>query len=115
MFENTGNEVQYFPHGTLKLQSDVPGAKMWAVALDKAMLTYFEVQPNCRFEKHNHNSEQITFVLEGELFFEIPEGTICVKKGEIIAIPSDIPHAAFTTESTVKAVDAWSPIMEKYR
>jgi quercetin dioxygenase-like cupin family protein len=45
----------------------------------------------------------------------VPQGTICVKKGEIIAIPSNIPHAAFTTESTVKAVDAWSPIMEKYR
>ena len=115
MFENTGNKVQHFPHGTLKLQSDVPGAKMWGVALEKAMLTYFEVQPNCRFEKHNHESEQITFILEGELFFEVPEGTVSVKKGEVIAIPSDIPHAVFTTESTVKAVDAWSPVMKKYK
>ncbi len=115
MLENTGHKVQHFPHGTLKLQPDVPGAKMWGVALEKAMLTYFEVQPNCRFEKHNHESEQITFILEGELFFEIPEGTICVKKGEVIAIPSDIPHAVFTTKSTVKAVDAWSPVMEKYK
>ncbi|MHC4241660.1 MAG: cupin domain-containing protein, partial [Planctomycetota bacterium] len=111
----TGNKVQYFPQGTLKLQSDVPGSKMWSVALEKAMLTYFEVQPNCRHEKHNHESEQITFVLEGELFFELQEGTICVKKGEVIAIPSDIPHAVFTTESTVKAVDVWSPVMEKYK
>jgi quercetin dioxygenase-like cupin family protein len=115
MPENTGNKVQHFPHGTLKLQSDVPGAKMWGVALEKAMLTYFEVQPNFRFEKHNHESEQITFILEGELFFELPEGTICVKKGEVIAIPSDVPHAVFTTESNVKAVDAWSPVMEKYK
>ena len=115
MLENTGNKVQHFPQGSLKLQSDVPGAKMWGVALEKAMLTYFEVQPNCRFEKHNHESEQITFILEGELFFEIQEETICVKKGEVIAIPSNIPHAAFTTESMVKAVDAWSPVMEKYK
>lgn len=115
MFENTGNKVQHFPHGTLKLRSDVPGAKMWGVSLEKAMLTYFEVQPNCRFEKHTHESEQITFILEGELFFEIPEGTICVKKGEVIAIPSDIPHAVFTAESNVKAVDAWSGVMEKYK
>jgi quercetin dioxygenase-like cupin family protein len=115
MVENTGNKVRHFARGALELQSDVPGAEMWGVALEKAMLTYFEVQPNCRFEKHNHESEQITFILEGELFFEIPEGTICVKKGEVIAIPSDIPHAAFTTESNVKAVDAWSPVMEKYK
>jgi quercetin dioxygenase-like cupin family protein len=115
MLENTGSKVQHFPHGTLKLQSDVPGAKMWGVALEKAMLTYFEVQPNCRFEKHTHESEQITFILEGKLFFEMPEGTICVNKGEVIAIPSDIPHAVFTTESNVKTVDAWSPVMEKYK
>ena len=115
MLENTGNKVQHFPHGTLKLHSDVPGAKMWGVALEKAMLTYFEVQPNCRLKKHNHESEQITFILEGELFFEVPEGTICVKKGEVIAIPSDISHAVFTAESNVKAVDAWSPVMEKYK
>jgi quercetin dioxygenase-like cupin family protein len=115
MPENTGNKVQYFPRGTLRLQSDVPGAKMWSVALEKAMLTYFEVEPNSRFEKHNHESEQITLIREGELFFELSKGTICVKKGEVIAIPSDIPHAAFTTESTVKAVDAWSPVMKKYK
>jgi quercetin dioxygenase-like cupin family protein len=115
MFENIRDKVQYFPRGTLKLRSDAPGAKMWGVALEKAMLTYFEVQPNCRFEKHNHESEQITFILEGELFFELPEGTICIRKGEVVAIPSNIPHAVFTTESTVKAVDAWSPVMEKYK
>jgi quercetin dioxygenase-like cupin family protein len=43
---------------------------MWAVALDKTMLTYFEVQPYSRFESHSHESEQITMVLDGELFFE---------------------------------------------
>ena len=115
MLENTGNKVQHFPQGSLKLQSDVPGAKMWGVALEKAMLTYFEVQPNSRFEKENHESEQITFVLEGEVFFEVPEGTICVKKGEVISIPSNIPHAVFTTESNVKAISALSPVIEKYK
>lgn len=115
MFDNAGNKVHYFPRGSLKLESDVQGAKMWGVSLDKTMLTYFEVEPHCRFEKHHHESEQITFVLEGELFFEVPEETICVKQGEVIAIGSNIPHAAFTTDNAVKAVDAWSPVMEKYK
>ncbi len=34
---------------------------------------------------------------------------------EVIAIPSNIPHAPFTKESSAIAVDAWSPVMEKYR
>ncbi len=40
---------------------------------------------------------------------------ICVKPGEVIAIPSNAPHGAFTKETAVKAVDAWSPIMDKYK
>jgi quercetin dioxygenase-like cupin family protein len=79
------------------------------------MLTYFEVQPDSFFESHSHESEQITLVLEGELFFEVNERIIGVKSGEVIAIPSNLPHAVFTRDASVKAVDAWSPIMEKYK
>lgn len=78
------------------------------------MLTYFEVQPHSRFESHRHESEQITMVLEGALFFETNGKVIEVKAGEVIAIPSNIPHAVFTKDAAVKAVDAWSPVREKY-
>ena len=88
---------------------------MWGVALEKTLLTYFEVESNSRFEAHSHESEQITMVLEGELFFEVDGEVICVGPGEVIAIPSMEPHAAFTKEISVKAVDAWSPVMEKYK
>jgi mannose-6-phosphate isomerase-like protein (cupin superfamily) len=68
-----------------------------------------------RFEMHHHESEQITMVLEGELFFHVDGKIIGVKEGEVIAIPSAVSHAAFTREKSVKAVDAWSPVMEKYK
>ena len=103
-----------FPQGMLPLKTDVPGASMWGVALEKTLLTYFEVLPGCRFEHHTHESEQITMVLEGELFFEIANDTFCIKKGEVIAIPSNIPHAVYTQDKDVKAIDAWSPVMPQY-
>ena len=53
-------------------------------------------------------------VLEGELFFELDNETFCVKKGEVIAIPSNISHAVFTRDKHVKAIDAWSPVMPQY-
>jgi len=115
MVKRINKEAQYYPKEILRLQPDVPGVKMWGIALEKTMLTYFEVQPNSRFEIHSHESEQITLVLEGELFFEVDERIISVKKGEVIAIPSGVPHAAFTQEESVKAIDAWSPVMEKYK
>jgi quercetin dioxygenase-like cupin family protein len=107
-------EASYFPREALILQPDVAGARMWGVALDKAVLTYFEVEPHCRFERHHHESEQITMVLEGELFFELDGATFCVRQGDVIAIPSDVPHAVFTQDTHVKAVDAWSPVMQQF-
>lgn len=108
-------EVKHYPKGTLILKPDVKGAKMWSVALQKTMFTYFEIDPNSCFDVHSHVSEQITMVLEGELFFKVNERIICVKSGEVLAIPSRVPHAVYTKHCSVKAVDAWSPVMEKYK
>lgn len=108
-------DAHYYPKGSLSFEDDVPGARQWAVALEKSMLTYFEVDPGCRFDMHAHESEQITMVLEGALFFDLQDKTIEVKRGEVIAIPSNLPHAVFTQNEPAKAVDAWSPVMEKYR
>lgn len=81
--------------------------------MNNTRLTYFEVEGNSRFEAHTHESEQITMVIEAELYFEVEEGSVCVKKGEVIAIPSMEKHAAYTKQFPVKAVDAWSPVMKK--
>ncbi len=100
----------HIPEDVLTLRPDVPGATMWGVALERAMLTYYEIQPHARFERHSHESEQITMVLEGELFFEL-EGAVeaRIRAGEVIAIPANVPHAAWTHEQPARAVDAWSP------
>jgi len=97
------------------LQRDVPGAKQWAVALERTLLTYFDVDSHCRFESHTHESEQISLVLEGVLYFEQNGKIIDVNAGEVIAIPSHAPHAVFTKDKSAKAVDAWSPVMPQYR
>ena len=108
-------DIRYYPKDKLQLEHDVPGAKMWAVALEKAMLTYFEVEPNSHFEMHEHESEQITLVLKGTLYFEMLDKMVSVKEGEVIAIPSNIKHAVFTKDDFVRAVDAWSPVREEYK
>lgn len=107
--------ARYYAKDALRLEEDVPGAEMWGVALANTMLTYFEVQPGAVFEKHTHESEQITMVLEGELFFMTDEGEIAVREGEVIALPANVPHGTLTKTRAAKAVDAWSPVMAKYR
>ena len=104
-------DARHFTADVLHLRPDVPGASMWAVALERTMLTYFEIEPRSRFETHSHASEQITMVLEGELFFEVAGGAeVLVRASEVIAIPANAPHAAWTGERPARAVDAWSPV-----
>jgi len=115
MRKGIDNEIFHAPKEILRLKRSVPGANMWAVALDKVMFTYFEIQPGTRFEMHKHESEQITYILEGELFFEMADKTVCLASGDVIAIPSNAPHAAYAKEKRVRAVDAWSPVRREYR
>jgi hypothetical protein len=39
-------EVKVYFRDKLPLRPDVPGARMWAVGMEKAMLTYFELEPD---------------------------------------------------------------------
>jgi amino-acid N-acetyltransferase len=114
MMKLISGEIQYYPLEALQLKPDISGVKMWGVSLEKTMLTYFECEANCRFEKHSHESEQITLVLRGELFFDIGSEIMRVKQSEVIAIPSNVPHAVFTQGMPARACDAWSPVMPQY-
>jgi len=107
--------VLYLPKDLLPLREDVPGSRMWAIGLNRAMLTYFEVERHTRFDTHAHEGEQITTVVDGELFFALGEKVIRVAPGEAIAIPPRVPHAVFTETVRAKAFDAWSPPPPKYQ
>ncbi len=108
------HQIKVYRKNDLLLKPAVCGAKMWAVGLDKAMLTYFEMAPDTQFPDHAHEAEQITLVLEGELTFAYEGKTVTLKPGEVIAIPSSIKHSARTGSMPCKAVDAWSPVRKEY-
>jgi quercetin dioxygenase-like cupin family protein len=105
--------VKHYPRRTLQPLGRCAGVRHWGVAIDDAVLTYFEVDPNTRFHLHRHDSEQITLVLEGTLFFEIDGALTAVGAGEVVAIPSRVPHALFTGESLARVVDVWSPTADQ--
>ncbi len=109
MRRSLGASAIHFRKEDLPLRPDVPGAAMWAVALERAMLTWYELAPHTRFEAHRHEAEQITLVLEGELVFEVDGREVRVGQGEVIALPSGVPHGCWTGERPTRAVDAWSP------
>ena len=59
-------------------------------------------KPGARFPVHDHESEQITYVLDGELVFEFADENIRVSRGEGIIIAGDKPHGAFVPDDAAE-------------
>jgi len=78
---------------------------------DRMMLAHVYLDKGCIVPKHSHENEQLTYILEGALRFEIGEDgaeEIIVRAGEVLHIPSNVPHKAEALEDTLD-VDIFSP------
>ncbi|HKW98204.1 MAG TPA: cupin domain-containing protein [Bryobacteraceae bacterium] len=76
---------------------------------ERAMVAQVFIAKDAVVPKHQHESEQLTYILEGALEFEIEGRVIVVHKGEVLHIPSNVPHRAVALEDTID-LDIFSPI-----
>ena len=100
-------EYQTWESVPLEVMSDMISRKI--VTGDKAMVAQVFLKKDAVVPEHYHESEQITYILEGALKFEIEGKEIVVRKGEVLSIPSNVPHRAVALEDTVD-LDIFSPI-----
>ncbi len=78
---------------------------------ERIMLAHVYLKKGCVVPKHFHENEQLTYVLEGALHFwlgENGEKEQVVRSGEVLVIPSNLPHKAEALEDTLD-VDIFAP------
>ena len=78
---------------------------------DRMMLAHVYLKKGCIVPKHSHENEQITYILEGALKFRLGEDQKeerIVRAGEVLHIPSNVPHMAEALEDTLD-VDIFDP------
>ncbi len=78
---------------------------------ERAMLTHVYLDKGAVVPMHSHENEQITYVLEGVLRFWIRDENsepIDVRAGEVLVLPSWVPHKALALEDTLD-VDIFAP------
>jgi quercetin dioxygenase-like cupin family protein len=64
---------------------------------------------------HDHPHEQVSYIAEGELVLFIQgSGEHHLRKGDLFAIPSGIPHTVQTLTPVVRIIDSFSPIREDF-
>jgi len=78
---------------------------------ERMMLAHVYLKKGCVVPKHAHENEQFTYILEGALRFLIgADGAeeVVVRAGEVLHLPSNVPHEAHALEDTLD-VDVFSP------
>lgn len=81
---------------------------------DRMMIAHVYLDKGAIVPKHSHENEQLTYIVEGALRFWIgDEGTegyheCVVSAGEVLYLPSNVPHRAEALEDTFD-LDVFSP------
>jgi quercetin dioxygenase-like cupin family protein len=87
----------------------VPGLNFQPVLGENLMVNFVSFAPHTEAPRHWHDEEQISFVIDGEMEFEVGEEKRTVRRGEAIVIPPNVPHAARTYDNTCLEVDVFHP------
>ena len=79
----------------------------------RIMLARVLMKKGAHVPEHHHHNEQVTYILEGALKFAIDGKEIVVRAGEVLCIPSNMPHEAWALEDTVD-LDVFDPPREDW-
>lgn len=63
---------------------------------------------------HSHPHEQITYVAEGEINFILGEESTHLKPGDMVLVPSEMPHSIQLLTQHVRLVDCFTPLRQDF-
>ena len=79
----------------------------------REMLAQIYLKKGAIVPAHAHESEQMTYVLQGALKFLVAGEEVTVREGEVLHIPSWIEHQAEALDDTFE-LDVFSPIRQDW-
>lgn len=79
---------------------------------DRIMMAHVYLDEGSVVPRHAHENEQMTYILEGALRFSVGEEgdaeEVIVRAGEVLHLPSGVPHEAEALEDTLD-LDVFCP------
>lgn len=92
----------------------VPGYHGKLVHMKNMSLVFWDVEKDAEVPEHHHIHEQIMHVMEGEFEFTLDGETKRYLPGDIVTIPSNIPHSGKAI-TPCKLMDVFSPARTEYQ
>jgi quercetin dioxygenase-like cupin family protein len=105
------NGVTFYRWDDMPKEQVNAGLSRRLVTGDRMMLAHVYLTKGCIVPRHQHENEQITYVVTGALHFWIGEDEseqITIRAGEVLHLPSMVWHKAEALEDTLD-VDIFSP------
>src|SRR5579863_3938145 len=100
--------MQHIPWMSIPLEDLNPLFQRQFVVGQEIMLARVLLKRGCIVPEHSHHNEQVSCILEGALKFWIDGREVIVSAGEVLLIPSHMPHKAEALDDTV-GLDVFSP------
>lgn len=108
---SAGTSVRHFRWDDMPVEKVKKGLGRRLVTGERMMLAHIYLDKGSVVPLHSHDNEQLTYVLEGALHFWLGEDEseeVVVRAGEVLHIPSWVPHKAVALEDTLD-VDVFCP------
>lgn len=103
--------VRHFRWEDLKEERVTDDISRKLITGDDMMLAHVYLKKDALVPQHSHHNEQLTYIISGALHFFIGanrEREQIVRAGEVLHIPSNVPHEARALEDTLD-VDVFNP------
>lgn len=110
---STGPQEKYLSWKNVEREHLNPLIEREMVTGQQIMVARVFIKKGGHVPLHHHHNEQFTYILEGALKFAINGKEIVVRAGEVLCIPSNMPHEAWALEDTVD-LDVFNPPREDW-
>jgi quercetin dioxygenase-like cupin family protein len=84
------------------------------VHTDQLTVAHFRIEMGSTLPEHHHVHEQVTNIVSGELEMTIGGETKVCKAGDVVVIPSGVPHSARAL-TDCRVIDVFQPARDDYR
>ncbi|HZT04606.1 MAG TPA: cupin domain-containing protein [Steroidobacteraceae bacterium] len=111
MKSSTGELVHRYRWDDMPAEQLKKGLSRKLITGDRMMIAHVHFESGEEVPRHSHDNEQVTYILSGALRFwfgAADEQEVTVRAGEVVIIPSNLPHRAVALEATLD-VDIFAP------
>ncbi|WP_435623266.1 cupin domain-containing protein [Flagellimonas sp.] len=92
----------------------MPGYHGKLVHSESMTWVFWDVEKGAEVPEHHHINEQIMHVVSGDFEFTLDGETATYKAGDVVIIPSNVPHSGKAL-TPCKLMDIFNPVRAEYK